>query len=458
MKFTSATSSHSGRRKHNQDVVIATTVVTPTGQVRLVAVLDGMGGMRAGDRASQLAREVFSNAIRSGLAEHEPDEAFLRELLALSVGRAHEAVYAEGQSDPEKQGMGTTLVAAIEKDGKFLVVNVGDSRAYVWAPEIDLLQQLTHDHSLAEEAVRNGRLTAEEAARSPYAHALTRAVGSGPVPQPDVFPEPGGWFDFPSGGALVLCSDGLTGGLSDEDIKTYTSGSADVDALVENLVRAAFHGGSTDNISVVALADANYHAEGEPLPTPTEIVVETSLVVPSEKDEKAAPPESEPDTPPPPSQGDGSPPPPKPAPRWLKIIVVLLMATAFGLILMRFGSNRSDTAGSLPPTEPSQPSAQQPPPPAPEPPPFVPAPPLPGEDGATGEETDPVVPGDAPPVAAGEAPPFAADAPPPSAPGDAPPIIAGDAPPIIAGDAPPIIAGDAPPIAPGAAPPDTKTE
>lgn len=262
---------HQGRRRVNQDTVINSLIESGIGPLHLVAVLDGMGGMRAGDRASQLASQIFLATMKSGLATGSPDEAFLRKLLTSAVEKAHRAVYQEGLDEPEKRGMGTTLVAALEKDGQFLVVNVGDSRAYLWDPAPGRLSRLTRDHSLREEAVRLGKLTDEEASRSPFAHALTRAVGSGAELEADVFPEPTGWHQLPPGGVLLLCSDGLTGGLADQPLAEIVADCPDGATLGQFLLRAAYHGGSTDNISLVILADEDYHGPGkQPLPPPIE--------------------------------------------------------------------------------------------------------------------------------------------------------------------------------------------
>jgi hypothetical protein len=132
------------------------------------------------------------------------------------------------------------------------------------------MRRLTRDHSLREEAVRLGKLTAEQAKNSPYAHALTRAVGSGPRPTPDLFPEPTGWFELPAGGVLLMCSDGMSGALDDGQIGELIGGAPDAPAVVQRLLRAAYHGGSNDNISVLALADQGFRAT-KPLPPPPPI-------------------------------------------------------------------------------------------------------------------------------------------------------------------------------------------
>jgi len=255
-----ASITYQGRRQYNQDRVLTEIINAPGGDLRLLAVLDGMGGMKAGDRASVLAGGVFLDLLTKRLTGSEPDEKSIGEALVYAVQQAHQMVSNEGRADPDKRGMGTTLVAALEYQGRFMVANVGDSRAYLWDPKGHEFKRLTRDHSVREEAVRSGTLSEEEAKNSPFGHALTQSVGSGPLPHVDIFPEPGGWFSMPEGGVLMLCSDGLLDGCNDEQILHLVAGSQSPSEAVENLVRAAYHGGSRDNISVVILAHPTYRA------------------------------------------------------------------------------------------------------------------------------------------------------------------------------------------------------
>ncbi len=262
---------HAGRRGQNQDTIVTETIDTAAGPVRVAAVLDGMGGMKAGDRASQLAADIFLRDLRQSLGGTHAENEALRAALTQAVHRAHHAVHAEGRADPAKHGMGTTLVAVLERRGRFVVANVGDSRAYLWDPQGEGFRVLTRDHSLREEAVRVGAMTREEAEASPIGHALTRSIGSSTQPDIDLFPEPAGWYELPRGGALLLCSDGLPDGLDDIQMRDYLAGSPDAKTAALNLVRAAYHGGSRDNISVVLMADAAYQPVTAVKPTPPPI-------------------------------------------------------------------------------------------------------------------------------------------------------------------------------------------
>lgn len=327
-----ASTSFQGRRQYNQDATITERLETADGSLHLLAVLDGMGGMAAGDRASQLASEVFLKTMREKLTGRKADEFAVRESLADAAEQAHRQVFTEGQSEPAKRGMGTTLVAIVEKSGRFIVINIGDSRAYLWNPAANQIQRLTRDHSLREEAVRLGQLTDEEAQNSPYAHALTRAVGSGQPPEADLFPEPAGWFTLPEDGALMLCSDGLTGGLTDEQIRQYLAGCRSAQELTDYLVRAAYYGGSTDNISTVTMVGARYQ--------PTEIL---------------------PYTPPPLSDGEQPTISTKETPVkknqwpgigedtfWIKAALIAALAAFFIWVLMRFGTPAPEPAAVEP--------------------------------------------------------------------------------------------------------------
>ncbi len=318
-----ASASFQGRRQYNQDATITERLDAADGPLHLLAVLDGMGGMAAGDRASQLASDVFLKTMREKIIGRKADEFTVREALTDAAEQAHRQVFNEGQSEPEKRGMGTTLVAIAEKSGRFIVINIGDSRAYLWDPSDNQVHRLTRDHSLREEAVRLGQLTDEEAQNSPYAHALTRAVGSGQTPEADLFPEPAGWFTLPENGALMLCSDGLTGGLTDAQIRQYLAGCRNAQELTDYLVRAAFYGGSTDNISTVTMVGPHYQ--------PTEMLPYTPPPLSNSEQTTISSKETVSKKNPWPAMGEGS-------AFWLKAVLIAALAAFFVWLLMHFGT------------------------------------------------------------------------------------------------------------------------
>ena len=185
-------------REQNQD---AYRILTLPGKALAALVCDGMGGARAGNVASRLASEVFSGEIeRSFTQDMTPDEA--ERLLRSAATLANIAVYEHAQISPEYEGMGTTLVAALVYEKGILVLNIGDSRAYLMNG--DGIRCITTDHSVVELMVRRGELTPEQAKTHPSKNLITRAVGTGAQVLADVFRVTAGKND-----CMLLCSDGL---------------------------------------------------------------------------------------------------------------------------------------------------------------------------------------------------------------------------------------------------------
>jgi protein phosphatase len=208
---------------------------------RVAIVADGMGGHAAGEVASAIAVRAIEEAF-----EVEPTT----DGLVAAVELANSRIIDDALAHPERAGMGTTVVAvALVDDGGVVVpvvVNVGDSRAYQLRD--GALRQLTVDHSVAEEWVRQGRLTPEEAAVHPRRHQLTRVLGLDGGVNVDVFP-----VDARSGDRILLCSDGLTNELDDTVIAELANEPHHLDDAVAALVRAANTHGGRDNISVVLI-------------------------------------------------------------------------------------------------------------------------------------------------------------------------------------------------------------
>lgn len=204
----------------------------------LFVVADGMGGHQGGEVASALAIEA--------VAERAPGPS-VDELVG-AVGHANETVFARSGQDPNLAGMGTTFVciAVVVEDGeeRLAIVNVGDSRAYRFSS--DQLDQITLDHSLVGELVREGRITPEEAEVHPQRNIVTRALGidrSIPVDDFQILPH--------AGDRYLLCSDGLTNEVSERDIATVLRAIDDPDEAARELVRRANEHGGRDNITVV---------------------------------------------------------------------------------------------------------------------------------------------------------------------------------------------------------------
>lgn len=223
-----AVESIAGQRPYQEDSVLAQNL---TDGRLLVAVADGMGGHAAGEVASALALETLVSALEAG---SELDDAFV-----MANATVHEMA-----KDPGKQGMGTTMVAALVEDGEYLIANVGDSRGYLMSG--DGIRQLTDDHSFVAEAVKRGQSEAEAMA-TPWKDALTRSIGTEPEVEVDLF----GPFPVKGDTALLICSDGLYKTLSDDDLRQIYSQSGGPRGAAQSLVSAAYDSGSDDNISVV---------------------------------------------------------------------------------------------------------------------------------------------------------------------------------------------------------------
>jgi serine/threonine protein phosphatase PrpC len=199
-------------------------------------VCDGMGGHSAGQIASELACKTFIDVYLRHSSE-DPEEA-----LRFAVEATNRFVCDVGRQVPGRAGMGTTLVALCLVQDKAFVVNVGDSRAYRYRR--GELLRLTHDHTLAEEYVRSGMLSPEEVARHPYSHVLSRCIGVEEKVVPDIFVH-----DVEVNDVYLLCSDGLTGHVGDEEIAQALSLPPSEAAW--RLVAQALVAGGTDNCTVL---------------------------------------------------------------------------------------------------------------------------------------------------------------------------------------------------------------
>lgn len=220
-------------RQNNEDNLV---VASP-----LFAVADGMGGHAAGEVASQIA----VNRLEAAFAEHATIDG-----LVDAVRAANRAVYDQGRDQPDHRGMGTTLTAAalVEVDGdeQLAVVNVGDSRGYLLRD--GELSQITEDHSLVEEMVRSGQLSAEEAQVHPRRNVVTRVLGIEPDVDVDVFPV----VPF-RGDRILLASDGLFNEVTDAQIASTLRRLADADEAARELVKLARDHGGNDNITVIVI-------------------------------------------------------------------------------------------------------------------------------------------------------------------------------------------------------------
>jgi len=216
-------------RDHNEDGYLVDH------DVGLIAVADGMGGHRGGEVASAAALEALRIAFVAGAPVDE------------AVGVANDAVHEQSVADPNLRGMGTTLTAgSFDDEGHLVLGHVGDSRAYL-ARDGDL-ERVTTDHSLVEELIQAGELTPEEAERDPRRSMITRALGLEPGVVVDVIE-----VALRDGDRLVLCSDGLTTMVGEDEIASLLAAEPDATRAAACLVDAANAAGGVDNITVVVI-------------------------------------------------------------------------------------------------------------------------------------------------------------------------------------------------------------
>ncbi len=226
------------RRRRNED----NYVVAPP----LFAVADGMGGAQAGEVASKLAASAVDDGNAGELNGLERVDALIQE--------ANRRVYDRATNDPAASGMGTTMTVALVEGMTVAIGHVGDSRAYLVRG--DVMEQLTEDHSLVNELLKSGKLSEAEAQVHPQKNVIIRAVGTDPDVDVDAFT-----IDAEDGDVFLICSDGLTDMVEDEDILDVVDRNReDLDKAVKALVQAANRGGGEDNITAVAFriaADAD---------------------------------------------------------------------------------------------------------------------------------------------------------------------------------------------------------
>ena len=226
--------SHVGRqRPGNEDSFLV--------QPPLYVVADGMGGAKAGEVASGMAVAALAEMLAQPPAD---DEAAAAQLVD-AAAEANSRIYAAASEDSARSGMGTTLTALLLRADHALLVHIGDSRAYLLRG--DELTQLTQDHSLVAEMVREGRLAPDEARLHPYRSVLSRALGTEPDVEVDEFR-----VDLQTGDVLLLCSDGLSGPVPPDKLRKGLA-AGDPEKAARRLVDEALRHGGPDNITAVVL-------------------------------------------------------------------------------------------------------------------------------------------------------------------------------------------------------------
>jgi len=228
-------------RQQNQDSMFFEWLDEDTS---LAVVCDGMGGAAAGNVASELAISVFVSAIREALQGRMP---VMADVLRSACVEANGAVIDRANHNPDYAGMGTTLVAVLVKGDMAHLANVGDSRAY-YVSERDGVSRITRDHSLVEDLVARGELTEEEARNHPQRNLITRALGAEEKLDVDVYTHAFGRGDY-----ILLCSDGLSNMMSEQEILFEIIHGGESANCCERLVELACSRGAPDNVTVVLL-------------------------------------------------------------------------------------------------------------------------------------------------------------------------------------------------------------
>jgi PPM family protein phosphatase len=233
-------------REHNEDTIAVDA------DIGLLVLADGMGGYNAGEVASGIAVKTIVNLVREHVEREDlsvPDrESGLSRpniILRDAISRANKIIYQTARTQPQCEGMGTTVVAALFFDNKVTIAHVGDSRLY--RQRGDKLEQVTMDHSLLQELVDRGFYSAEEAQRAGNKNYVTRALGVESNVDVEIQEVPVG-----KGEVFILCSDGLSDMVEDEDIHlTINTFSANLDTVAKQLIQLANDNGGRDNVSVV---------------------------------------------------------------------------------------------------------------------------------------------------------------------------------------------------------------
>jgi len=226
-------------RSVNEDAVY---FAEPEEGIILAMVADGMGGHQAGEVASGTAIDVIRQELQHVSSRMRPEEA--RNDLEAAILKANRAIYERAQADPQLSGMGTTIVVALITGDWGWIAHIGDSRAYAW--QSSRLQPITADHSLVNELVKSGQLRADEANRHPQRNILVRALGTDETVEVEF-----NAYQPQAEDLLLLCSDGLTSMLSDEQISQVLQSEGTIQEKADRLLEQALRQGGEDNISLI---------------------------------------------------------------------------------------------------------------------------------------------------------------------------------------------------------------
>jgi serine/threonine protein phosphatase PrpC len=233
-------------REHNEDMI------GTEADIGLFVLADGMGGYNAGEVASGIAVKTIINLVRDAIVREDlsvpdPETGLTRPSIILrdAIHRANKIIYHTSKTQPQCEGMGTTVVACLFHDNKMSIAHVGDSRLYRLRD--NRFEQMTLDHSLLQELVDRGFYSQQEAQRATNKNYVTRALGVEQNVEVEIHEQPVQKSDY-----YVLCSDGLSDMIEDEDIHlTISTFSANLDTVAKQLIQLSNDNGGRDNVSVI---------------------------------------------------------------------------------------------------------------------------------------------------------------------------------------------------------------
>jgi len=228
-------------RNHNEDA--GGIFYNLSGQF-LAIIADGMGGHQAGDVASQMATSIMEEQWNQKNKLHSPEET--ENWLSTVISEINHSIYSHGMQKEEFQGMGTTAVIAICTEEFLTIAHIGDSRCYMLSGT--RFNQITEDHSLVNELVRSGQISKDDAEQHPRKNVLLKALGTEELITPDM--ESMSWEP---GNKLLLCSDGLTNKVSDEELEDLISSEKKIEEIGGNMIQLANDRGGEDNISLIII-------------------------------------------------------------------------------------------------------------------------------------------------------------------------------------------------------------
>lgn len=229
------------KRKTNQDTIYA----SKDSSLPLFLVADGMGGHRAGEVASNMAKDIVVNKFKVKEEVLKSDGEVIQ-FIKSAIEEANTKIYLKSSRNEEYKGMGTTITVAYIKDGMVYIGHVGDSRGYLISD--GKIIQITEDHSYVNQLLKTGTITEEEAREHPNKNMITRAVGSSSILEVDSIKLP-----YKEDDILVISSDGLTNMVSDDEILSQFERDVELQKICDDLVEKANYNGGNDNISIVAV-------------------------------------------------------------------------------------------------------------------------------------------------------------------------------------------------------------